>query len=252
MKNKLISKTAILVAILVTLLSCLAIRSTTAKYYSEYNGEASGDTAKFIVDILYDENNNNLSITPNSSTLTYTPIEFVVSNTQNSNTSEVNQMYVIAMLFTKELLEVSAQFEAYDAYFLPVLFCTNDMQTESFAEIFQYVDNGQIPEGVSYALFQNFTIIFPEEGDYTLEDVGEDEVFPATWLYDSNNDEIYGDLSELMPEQQDGAPVVFSFDKNIQKSIRFFLVFVAVGELPAGKTINLNGIELIIYTEQTT
>ena len=64
MRKGMLNRIASMVAVVVALLSCLAINLVGAKYYSEINAGALVPTADFVVNINYDESQNNLSLNP--------------------------------------------------------------------------------------------------------------------------------------------------------------------------------------------
>lgn len=246
-KKRSFSNIAVLVALIVALLSCLAVNNTWARYSSEFDGEATAPTAKFIVDIKFENGNENLSVTPSPSG-GIAAFEFTVSNADENSVSEINQMFVTGLLLTKSMLMRFSELEYLDAYLLPILLCTNDMDS-SINEIYQYTSSGNIPTGVAFGMFQNFDIVLPD-GDFDLSAVPNDEIFPATWFYDSNSDVIYGNTQDFLPQQNHGDAVVFSFNKDTANSVRFIVAFMAYGSLPEGKQVDFNGVQVVVYSEQ--
>ena len=245
-KKRSFSNIAVLVALIVALLSCLAVNNTWARYSSEFDGEATAPTAKFIVNVLCDENNNNLSVVPTNNG-NFVPFEFVVSNTQEGSTSEIDQAYMIAMFIKKaSILQFLSLPNNYSVAVVPMLFCTTDMDS-SIYEIYQYVISGNIPNGVSFGWFQNFDVGVPAD---EFNSASNDELLPVTWFY-QDGDTCFGDLSTFMLEPEYGQNLEFIFNKNTQNSLRFFLIFYAQGYLSSNVTIDFKDMQLVVYSTQT-
>lgn len=240
-------KITTLVTIIVALLSCLSINLTWAKFTSTIEEDINTPTANFIVELKHDEANENLYMTPSASG-SFVAFEFTVSNTAEEYVSDINQNYYTGVLIPTQCVVDISQSNL-DISLIPMLVVTNDM-TSSMNEIAQYITAGNIPEGVKFANFQDFEIV---DVDGTLENGGnilDYDYLTFTWLYDSDSDQIYGDMSNVMETPQEGYPIAFKFTKQNKETLRFFVVFFVAGTLPVGKTINFAGMQVVVYSEQ--
>ena len=114
MKRKgMLNRIACMVALIVALLSCLAINVVGAKYSSLINGDVLVPAANFIVNIKYENGQDNLHLTP-SLNGSFAAVEFTISNKDQTDISEVNQNFAIGLLVDVETVISFSQMQGSD------------------------------------------------------------------------------------------------------------------------------------------
>ena len=165
MRKGMLNRIASMVAVIVALLSCLAINLVGARYSSLINEDILLPAANFIVDIKYEEGQNNLSLTP-SANGSFVAVEFTISNNNQTNVSEVDQNFAIGLLVDTETFIRFSQMSNMEISLKPMLVCTNDL-TSSLNDIYGYMMSGSFPPGFQFARFEKFNLI----GDYNNENI---------------------------------------------------------------------------------
>ncbi len=217
-------RTYIFVILVLTLFSCVALNLSGAQYYSAKWGKNDFYVSKFIVNIR-PGNDDDLTLTPTAEG-GFTTYEFWVSNEEDAKVSGVSQYYNVGLVIpTDAMTALSRAMEDGSLQIRPILVHTNATEM-SFEELYALYNAGNLPEDMVLNVYKSFDVI---------ESQSDEENTVCTWFTE---------------EEGEQTPVSFAFQADNPTAYKHFVVFVGFGELAANESYQINGMQVVVYSEQ--